>query len=160
MFTTILCCTDGSPHADEALRAAADLAIHEHAHLHLVHVEEKLIARHIAGQDASPVEPEIRTKIQAQAAEITAHETRCELHITSARVGHVAERIAETAADMGTELIVVATRGRSALGSLLLGSVTQGLLAISPCPVLAIPPGAIVLRDQCPQPAGAQTAAG
>jgi nucleotide-binding universal stress UspA family protein len=160
MFTTILCCTDGSVQADQALRAATDLAVHENAHLHLVHVEEKLIARHPAGQDASLVEPEILTKIQAQAAEITARETRCQLHITSARVGHVAERIAETAADTESELIVVATRGHSALGSLLLGSVTQRLLEVSPCPVLAIPPGAQVVRGQRPQPAGAQTAAG
>ena len=160
MFTTILCCTDGSLQSDEALRAAADLAVHEHAHLHLVHVEEKLIARHLAGQDASPVEPEILTKIQAQAAEITAREIPCRLHIASARVGHVAERIAETAADTGAELIVVATRGRSALGSLLLGSVTQRLLEISTCPVLVIPPGATAVHGQRPQPAGAQTATG
>jgi nucleotide-binding universal stress UspA family protein len=159
MFTTILCCTDGSPHADQALRAAADLAVHEHADLHLVHVEEKLVVRHLAGQDASPVEPEILAKIQDQATQITARDIRCQLHIASARVGHVAERIAETAADTGTELIVVATRGRSALGSLLLGSVTQRLLEISACPVLAIPPGATVLSGQSPQPAGAQTAA-
>ena len=159
MFTSILGCTDGSPRADEALRAAADFAVHERAHLHLVHVEEKLIVRHVAGQDASLVEPEILAKIQAQAAEITAREIRCELHITSARVGHVAERIAETAEEIDAEVIVIATRGRSALGSLLLGSVTQRLLEISTCPVLAIPPGAPIVRGQCQQPAGAQTAA-
>lgn len=160
MFTTILCCTDGSLPADEALRAAADLAVHEHAHLHLVHVEEKLIVRHVAGQDASPVESEILTKIHLQAVEITAREIPCRLHIASAPVGHVAERIAETAADTAADLVVIATRGRLAIGSLLLGSVTQRLLAISPCPVLAIPPGAAVTRGGRPQPAGAQTAAG
>jgi nucleotide-binding universal stress UspA family protein len=157
MFTTILGCTDGSPHADEAVRAATDLAVHEHARLHLVHVDEKLVARHIAGQDASVIEPEILAKIQAQAAEITAREIRCELHIVSARVGHVAEHIAETAADTGAELIVIATRGRSALGDFLLGSVTQRLLQISACPVLAIPPGAAIGPDEGHATASGQT---
>ena len=37
-------------------------------------------------------------------------------------------------------MIVVGTRGRTALSGLLLGGVTQRLLHIAPCPVLAVPP--------------------
>lgn len=155
MFTTILCCTDGSAHADEAIRAATDLAVDEHAALHLVHVEEKLVGRHISGQDASVTEPEILAKIQTQAAEITPV-IQSELHIATARVGHVAERVVETAAQTGADLIVSATRGRSALGGLVLGSVTQRLLQISPCPVLAIPPSRPTARDEGHQTAYAR----
>ena len=44
------------------------------------------------------------------------------------------------AAEGGHSAIVVGTRGRTALTGLLLGGVTQRLLHIAPCPVLAVPP--------------------
>jgi nucleotide-binding universal stress UspA family protein len=37
-------------------------------------------------------------------------------------------------------VIVVGTRGRTPLAGLVLGGVTQRLLHIAPCPVLAVPP--------------------
>jgi nucleotide-binding universal stress UspA family protein len=158
MFKIILACTDGSSHADEAVRAATDLAVQEHARLHLLHVDEKRFGHRLAGQDVSVVEPEILAKIHAQADEISALDIRCELHIVSARVDHVAERIADTAAENDAELIVIATRGRSALGGLLLGSVTQRLLQISECPVLAIPSGAAIAHGEGHVTAPGQTA--
>jgi nucleotide-binding universal stress UspA family protein len=50
--------------------------------------------------------------------------------------GHV---IADLARERQADVIVVGTRGHTALGGLLLGSVTQRLLHIAPCPVLAVP---------------------
>jgi nucleotide-binding universal stress UspA family protein len=55
-------------------------------------------------------------------------------------VGGAAHAIAEIAGREHVDLIVVGTRGRTALAGLLIGSVTQRLLHIAPCPVLAVPP--------------------
>ena len=51
-----------------------------------------------------------------------------------------AQGIADIAAEVNADVIVVGTRGHSAIGGLLVGSVTQQLLHVAPCPVLAVPP--------------------
>ena len=51
-----------------------------------------------------------------------------------------AQGIADIAAEVDADVIVVGTRGHSAIGGLLVGSVTQHLLHVAPCPVLAVPP--------------------
>ena len=51
-----------------------------------------------------------------------------------------AHMVAEVARQAGADLIVVGTRGRTALAGLLVGAVTQRLLHIAPCAVLAVPP--------------------
>jgi nucleotide-binding universal stress UspA family protein len=47
--------------------------------------------------------------------------------------------LADTARDAGADVIVAGTRGHAPVAGLLLGSVTQRLLHIAPCPVLAVP---------------------
>jgi nucleotide-binding universal stress UspA family protein len=59
--------------------------------------------------------------------------------LVSCHSGVAAHAIAEAAEKDGADLIVVGTRGHSALGGLLRGSVTQRLLHLAPCPVLAVP---------------------
>ena len=140
MFTNILWATDGSQQADRALDYAIQIAQHDHTQLHVVHVVEKLVAGRIAGQNVSLREPDVVAKIRAQAEGVRARGITPTLHVVAEASGHVAGRIAEVADESGADLIVVGTRGHSALGGLLLGSVTQRLLHVATCPVLAIPP--------------------
>jgi nucleotide-binding universal stress UspA family protein len=53
--------------------------------------------------------------------------------------GDAAKQISETATDLPADLIVLATRGRTAIEGLVLGSVIQRLLQIAPCPVFVVP---------------------
>ena len=51
-----------------------------------------------------------------------------------------AQGIADIAEEVEADVIVVGTRGHWAIGGLLVGSVTQRLLHVAPCPVLSVPP--------------------
>jgi nucleotide-binding universal stress UspA family protein len=62
-----------------------------------------------------------------------------------AELGPAAERLAAVAADEGAEMIVVGSRGRGPLAAALLGSTSRELIALAPCPVLVVPPGATAL---------------
>jgi nucleotide-binding universal stress UspA family protein len=154
MFTNILWATDGSEHADRALEYAARLAASEHAQLHVVHIVEKLVGGRVAGQNVFINEDEIDAKIREQARRASAdYGIKTTISLRPSGAGSIADRIAEIAADDGADLIVVGTRGHSALGGLVLGSVTQRLLHVVACPVLAIPRVKAADDDTAPQPA-------
>jgi nucleotide-binding universal stress UspA family protein len=159
MFSDIVCATDGSEHGDRALDYAVQLAVLEAASLHVVHVTETLVGPHVAGLDARADEEEIDSRIRAQAEAIPVQygiETTVDIGMTHS--GNIAHQIAQIARDRKADLLVIGTRGHSALPGALLGSVTQRLLHLSPCPVLAVPPGREASADEAP--ADTETVAG
>jgi nucleotide-binding universal stress UspA family protein len=140
MFSHILCATDTSDDADRALHYACEIASENGGELHVVHVVEKLAAGKVAGQNAQIGEHDLKEKVRCQCAKIgDKYDVEVTLHLPYARVGAVARCVADIAKDNDVDLIVVGTRGRSALTGAVLGSVAQGLLHSSSCPVLAIP---------------------
>ncbi|HEY5335843.1 MAG TPA: universal stress protein [Mycobacteriales bacterium] len=157
MFTNIVWATDGSEHADRALEYATAIAGREHSHLHVVHIVEMLVGGRVAGQRVFLNEDQIDAKIKEQARQASAeHGIQATVHMTPSGTGNIADRVAEIAADASADLIVVGTRGHSALGGLILGSVTQRLLHVAGCPVLAVPP--TKTHAEAPSPPSAVTA--
>jgi nucleotide-binding universal stress UspA family protein len=143
MFTNIVWATDGSEHAERALAYAGRLAESDHAHLHVVHVVEKIVGGRVAGQDAYINEPEIDHKIAEDTKRIAStYGVEATLHMGSTGMGSVAAHVAEIAKGVDADLIVIGTRGHSSLGGLVLGSVAQRLMHLATCPVLAVPPTA------------------
>ena len=60
-----------------------------------------------------------------------------------------ADLIADVAHESDADLIVVGTRGHGRVAGMLLGSVTQRLLHVAPCPVLAVP-AKVAVPDMVP----------
>ncbi|AEH44934.1 UspA domain-containing protein [Thermodesulfatator indicus DSM 15286] len=56
------------------------------------------------------------------------------------RRGEIAEEIAKVAEEKETGLILMATHGRKGLEKILIGSVTERVIKIAPCPVMTINP--------------------
>jgi nucleotide-binding universal stress UspA family protein len=57
---------------------------------------------------------------------------------TLATVGHAASSILDAARSLPAELVVVATRGRTGLARMVLGSVAERVISLAPCSVLAV----------------------
>lgn len=140
MFKKVVCATDGSDTADHALEAARALAEESDGELLVVHCEELTLP----GKGGGPYpryanEEELQAKVQGQVAELANDGVHASLELTQARVGGAAHAIADAAEDQNADVIVVATRGHTPFGGLLVGSVTQRLLHIASCPVLVVP---------------------
>jgi nucleotide-binding universal stress UspA family protein len=141
MYKKVIWATDGSAAADRARAHAKALAAEAGGSVSVVYCEEFTLPG--KGGGSYPVhanEDEMQAKIERQVAELSGNGTKATLHITRSRVGGAAHAIAEIADQEHADVIVVGTRGRTALTGLLLGGVTQRLLHIAPCPVLAVPP--------------------
>ncbi|MGA2927977.1 MAG: universal stress protein [Solirubrobacteraceae bacterium] len=141
MFEKVLWATDGSDAADHALPYARTLAQQSGGELFVIHVTELLQAGKGGGAFPDHAdEPDLVGKIERQVADLSAAGVPTKLEEATLFAGGAAHAIADAARERGADIIVVGTRGRTALSGLLLGSVTQRLLHIAPCPVLAVPP--------------------
>lgn len=137
MFKTVVWATDGSEAADRALPYAKALAAG--GSLLVVHSKERLVGGRSAGYPVLADEEELEAKVRGQVDELQKEGVSATFHLESGTAGHAAQMIADAAEEAGADVIVVGTRGHSPVAGLLLGSVTQRLLHIAPCPVLAVP---------------------
>ena len=138
MFETIIWATDGSDAADEALPFAKALAEGDDRALIVVHSKELMLGR-AGGYPVLANEQELKDKIRGQVAEAREDGIDATFKVVTGAASHAAHMIADVAREANADVIVVGTRGHSPVAGLLLGSVTQRLLHIAPCPVLAVP---------------------
>jgi nucleotide-binding universal stress UspA family protein len=142
VIRNILVATDYSTQSEQAVRAAAALAVHFGATLHLLHVvhhaEERAAALERLGGIA---------EAEAGGAPFTA----------SVAVGRPAPEIVGYAAREQMDLIVVGTHGRTGLAHVVMGSVAEAVVRTAACQVLTIHlrPGAAAPATR---PAAAATA--
>lgn len=140
-YRTILVPTDFSSHSEVALEHAVALARAFGAKVHLLHCYSLPIPAVMPYDVAVPetVWEGVREAADAKLAElgekVAAEGIEVETHLSRA---FPAEVIAETAEEIGADVIVMGTRGNSGLKHVLLGSVTERVLRTAPCPVLTL----------------------
>ena len=138
MFRRLLVAFDDSPHARRALAQAVELAKRAHAQLTVVSVVPEPSTWVAAGYGmpvpAEPVNPEQQARrILDRAVSAVPHDLPVTVLL---RHGPAAQAILDQAEAGGHDLIVMGTRGRGDLSSLLLGSVSHQVLKESRVPVL------------------------
>jgi nucleotide-binding universal stress UspA family protein len=113
------------------------MARSEDARIVIAHVEEDIVGK--GGGQIHATEDEIQAEIDRQAKELTENGIETTVEKTSVMLGGPAPAIARIADEADADVIVVGSRGLSAIGGVLMGSVTQRLLHFADVPVLAVP---------------------
>jgi nucleotide-binding universal stress UspA family protein len=147
MGKSIICGVDGSPDSQAALKVAAQFADRLGSTLILANVAEPAYVPYAAaypfGGAAGPAAVAEEAESEQEAAARLLERVAVEAGLADAErrvaLGHPAERLAELANEEDAELVVVGSRGRGAVKSALLGSVSYSLVGIAGCPVLIVP---------------------
>ncbi|MBM3999677.1 MAG: universal stress protein [Planctomycetes bacterium] len=87
----------------------------------------------IVGDRWSPRRDEARAELEARLRERGVHGVSCEV-----LYGDPGSEVARFAEERGAELVVMASRGRTGIPRLLLGSVAERVLRLAHCPVLIV----------------------
>jgi nucleotide-binding universal stress UspA family protein len=141
MFKNVIWATDGSEAAERALPTALELVEDSHGKLFVVHADEILGGR-AGGFSGLADEEDVREQIEAKVADLVAAGVDAEFRLVTGVQRDAADLLADEAAKLGADVIVVGSRGHGRVAGMLLGSVTQRLLHVSPCAVLAVPSNA------------------
>ena len=147
---TVICGVDGSLDSLHALRAARALAERLGARLVVAHVTNPIEATIVhaevfaGGKLGNVPVSATQREVEQKAAEAILEQTMADAGAQQAerRVlsGKPADSLAALAEEEGAALIVVGSRGRGGFKTLLLGSVSNGLIAIARCPIVVVPP--------------------
>jgi len=138
MFKTVVWATDGSESADRALSYAKTLTAEGHGKLVAVFAEEHFVGRSSPYPVLADAE-ELKAKIHEQVEQARKEGLDASFRVVPGITPGSAHMIADAAREEHADAIVAGTRGHGPVAGLLLGSVTQRLLHIAPCPVLVIP---------------------
>jgi nucleotide-binding universal stress UspA family protein len=141
MFRNILVAIDGSPDSDQALTQAIDLAESEHSRLTLfsaVVMPPSTAYVGVSGEVVANLSRDAEAETEAimrTAAEMVPDQVSLSTVLSSEPVRHALIHQIKT----GThDLVVMGSRGRGAVRSVLLGSVSHYVLHHSPVPVLIV----------------------
>ena len=136
MYDHILLPTDGSAAAEAAVDHAVRLARSFEATVHVLSVVEYVPA---VEMDAAVVHERLRESADTAADRAVKRlDAAGVAHASTVRDGSVHRAILDEADEVGANLIVMGTHGRSGVGRVLLGSVTERVVRGADAPVMAV----------------------
>jgi nucleotide-binding universal stress UspA family protein len=137
--TSILVATDGSEDAALAIKAASDLSARAGSELHVVHAWRRptLMGYLSIGEaENADIREEADRLLEEQVEQArAAGGTVAGSHL---REGRPAEEIAGLVGELGVGLAVIGSRGFGPVKRLIMGSVSEGVVDLAPCPVLVV----------------------
>lgn len=145
VFSTIVVGTDGSPDAEDALRAAAELArMNPDTKVHVVGAFQPIPPSELRSI-ADSLPDEFRSLVHGtMQVDSTLDVARSVMKLAGVEadyheiIGHPADAIIDAAEDHDADLIMVGSRGEGATKRLLHGSVSTNVVHHAPCAVLVV----------------------
>lgn len=136
----ILVPVDFSECSRKALRYAIPFATQFGASLTLLYVTQINYAAGEFGMVDTPLmEGQVREAAEKAMAKLLREEIGDTVPATQqTRLGRPASEIAAAAKEMDADLIIISTHGHTGLKHMFLGSVTENVVRIAPCPVLVV----------------------
>ncbi len=135
--TQVLLATDGSPDAAVAAQSAIELCERTGSELHVVHVGEYLPTFY-AYTEEEPIE--LQHNAQRLLDEQTERIRAAGGQVAQAHLllGRPAEQIVNLSEELGIGVVVIGSRGLSALRRAVLGSVSESVIRHAHCPVFVV----------------------
>lgn len=145
---SVLCPVDFSEQSRRALLWASAIAQDRGGQLTVLSVVEPLLveaARIRLGVDlvGTDAEPALRAFVEATLPERVREASRVRMEVTA---GAPSEAILQTAREIEAGLIVMGMHGLGGIRKLILGSTTEQVLRRAEWPVLAVPPGVVMMQ--------------
>jgi len=139
-FGVILLAVDKSEHSGKVVSVARALSKLSGGTVHLLHVREKA---EFEGKSGGSFEMETEEEAQSFLAEELSmlRETGVdvEIHLRQGKIEDTSVAIIDVAEEVSADVIVMGSKGLSALAALTLGSTTYSVLHTSKRPVLVVP---------------------
>ena len=127
---------DFSDESAKAIESASEL-VAEPANLHIIHVLYPILVSE-PGVLWQTIDEDARRKHVEDAFRNTAVGKKFPKATLAVRLGDPGREIADFAAQVKAELIVMPSHGRTGLGRLLIGSVAERVVRLAHCPVLIL----------------------
>ncbi len=140
MFRKILVAIDGSEPANHALDAAIDEARVRNSEVHVVYVVESGLFSSLPMDNTLEI---IYSVLQKEGEDILLSSKKKgdakKISLTTyLRQGHAGSQIVSLAEDLGIDLIILGSRGKSGVDRLFLGSVTDYVVRNSPITTMVV----------------------
>jgi nucleotide-binding universal stress UspA family protein len=139
MFTHVLVPLDGSPLAESSLPIVAALAETLKCEVTLLHVIERHPPAEIHGAPHLTDVAGAEAYLGTVAARLPAG-ARVARHVHTVKEHDVPRSIADHAAELGADLVVLCTHGRGRLRHRLFGGIAQRVAGLGHAPILLVPP--------------------
>ncbi len=140
----IVCALDLSDQSERVLAWAMDLAAQHHASVVLVTVVEDFfpyteIYKSLREMGVAKALDEVRGEIEKELEGFAATHREAGIEVdTTVRTGRPDREVVALAKEVGADLVVIGSHGRTGIDHALLGSVAEKVLRKAPCPVLTV----------------------
>ena len=145
LISRILCATDLSESSAHTIAFALSLAAENQAHVTFLNVVESApelaLSAYAPPFEVGPPSYDLKQRAGQQLHDAITEEARAWCQVEErVEMGAAYKKILERAAEDRSDLIVMGSRGRGALGAMLFGSTSQHVVRAATCPVLSVWP--------------------